>query len=374
MAAALLASMGAQVAAAAPAVTADGYAIPQPGHHFSFPADYGAHPNFRIEWWYLTGHLYAADARRFGFQATFFRFAGPKDAAPTPADFSRNALFLAHMAVTDVNGGRFHHTERLNRQGWDAHAAVGRLDLRNGPWTLTTSAPPHAPGRIGSGIILKLSGSVEADASFALTLEPTKPLVVFGEDGVSRKGSEPSAASYYLTFPRLRTTGTLTVGESQYQVHGEAWMDHEISSSQLGANQIGWDWTCVQFRDSPWELMLYRLRRADGTADPASRLQWVDPRSQAITSDYGWRVLSWWKSPRSGARYPSRVELSTTSPATGRRVHLLLEPLAKDQELTNALGGGPYWEGTCRVRDEDTGKDIGSAYMELTGYAKALKM
>ncbi|HEY3757732.1 MAG TPA: carotenoid 1,2-hydratase [Opitutaceae bacterium] len=344
--------------------TSDGFALPQPGHHFEFPADYGSHPAFRIEWWYITGHLFAGDERRFGFQATFFRLAGSKGAAEASPDFARNEVYLAHMAVTDIKTGKFFHTERLNRAGWDAHSAVGRLELANGPWSLA----------MDSTGIMKLDGSVDAKASFQLSLKPTKPLVVFGDDGVSHKGAEASAASYYLTFPQLAAEGQLTVGEQGYRVHGEAWMDHEISSSQLGSRQVGWDWTCIQFQDSPWQLMLYRLRRADGTADPASKLQWVDPASHAVTSDFEWKVLDWWTSPRTHGRYPARIELTSVSPATRRPVHLILQSLVPDQELSNALGGGPYWEGACRVTNADTGKEIGSAYLELTGYVTALKM
>jgi predicted secreted hydrolase len=365
-----------------PLATPEGYAVPQPGHIFSFPADHGAHPDFRIEWWYVTGHLRSEDARRFGFQATFFRLAGPRGGAPDPSpDFSLGTLYLAHMALTDVAGQRFLFEERLNREGWDAQAAVGALKVRNGTWSLQMAAGPTAvPAarrgagqEAGPGAGLELVGGVRADAAFELELTPAKPLVVFGENGVSRKGAEATAASYYLTFSRLRAAGHLTFGGTALAVTGEAWMDHEISSSQLGGGQVGWDWVSVQLHDRPWELMLYRLRRADGSADPASRLQWVSPGGRAITADFTWEVLSRWRSPRTGATYPARVRLTTRDPATGATVRFTLEPLLADQELGGALGGGPYWEGACRVLDE-SGREVGSAYLELTGYAGALKL
>jgi predicted secreted hydrolase len=363
-----------------PLATPEGYAVPQPGHIFSFPADHGAHPDFRIEWWYVTGHLRSEDARRFGFQATFFRLAGPRGGAPDPnPDFSLGTLYLAHMALTDVAGQRFLFEERLNREGWDAQAAVGALNVRNGAWSLRMAAGPAAGASIGSeagsnaGAGLELVGGVRADAAFELELTPAKPLVVFGQDSVSRKGAEATAASYYLTFSRLRAAGRLTVGGAAFAVTGEAWMDHEISSSQLGGGQVGWDWVSVQLHDRPWELMLYRLRLADGSADPASRLQWVSPEGRAITADFTWEVLSRWRSPRTGATYPARVRLTTRDPATGATVRFTLEPLLADQELGGSLGGGPYWEGACRVLD-DSGRDVGSAYLELTGYAGALKL
>jgi predicted secreted hydrolase len=354
-----------------PQAASDGYAIPQPGHVFAFPADHGAHPDFRIEWWYVTGHLFAPErggaggVRRFGFQATFFRVAGPRGGAETNPDFSVGTLYLAHMALTDVAGRRFQFQERLNRQGWDAQAAVGTLDVRNGAWSLRL-----APG---SATRLELAGGIRADAAFQLELTPAKPLVVFGENGVSRKGADAAAASYYLTFSRLAATGRLKVGAETFAVSGEAWMDHEISSSQLGGGQVGWDWVSVQLRGRPWELMLYRLRRADGSADPASRLQWVSPEGKAITAEFTWEVLSRWRSPHSGASYPARVRLTTRDPMTGAPVRFTIEPLLADQELGGALGGGPYWEGACRVLD-DAGREVGSAYLELTGYGAALKI
>jgi predicted secreted hydrolase len=254
-----------------PLTTAEGFAVPQPGHRFSFPRDHGNHPDFKIEWWYVTGHLYAdatptSPARRFGYQATFFRQAAPLTpaaSAPPSPSFGDAHLYLAHMALLDVQTGRFLHQERLNREGWDATSSATTLDVRNGDWSLRLADPadpsPSPP--------LLLRGGLRADATFALTLTPAKPLVIFGEAGVSRKGADPSAASHYLTFTRLRTSGELTLrtdaGTEKIRVTGDSWMDHEISSSQLSAGQVGWDWLSIHFTDGR-ELMLYRLRLRDG--------------------------------------------------------------------------------------------------------------
>ncbi len=217
-----------------------------------------------------------------------------------------------------------------------------------------------------------LRGGIRGDASFTLELTPSKPLVRFGADGYSRKGADPTAASYYLTFSRLATRGELQLGRETLAVTGELWMDHEISSSQLSGGQIGWDWISVHLTDGR-EVMLYRLRRADGSADPASTLTWVDGAGRTQVSPFTWTVQSTWKSAKTGATYPSRVKVATIDPATGSAVELLIEPLAESQELTGELGGVPYWEGACRVRDA-AGREIGSAFMELTGYAKDLKI
>ena len=345
--------------------TADGYLLPESGHVFSFPADHGSHPGFRIEWWYVTGHLWSDDQRRFGFEATFFRVAGPKGVAESSPLFSRDNLYLAHMAVSAVSEGSFLYEERLNRQGWDAGARVGSLDLTNGSWLLR-SDPKGSDGML-------LSGSVRSEASFDLRLEPRKPLVIFGDNSVSHKGKEASAASYYLTYSRLSASGSLSRGGRTYRVSGEAWMDHEISSSQLGGGEVGWDWISLQLAGEPRELMLYRLRHADGMADPASKLQWVSPEGKAVTAPFTWEVLSSWKSPKTGAVYPARVRVTTQDPRNGAQVEYVLEPLLADQELAGGMGAGAYWEGACRVLDR-SGKDIGSAYMELTGYASPMKL
>lgn len=377
--AALFLFLAAAMRAAAPTTpvtsTADGFAVPQPGHRFIFPRDHGSHPDFKIEWWYLTGHLYTAEtpARRFGFQATFFRQAGPRTDAPAvSATFGSEHLFLAHMALVDVQTGRFLHEERLNRPGWDAAAATDTLDVRNGDWSLRLADPADAR----PAPELELRGGIHAEAAFALTLRAAKPLVIFGEDGVSRKGADPTAASYYLTFSRLAAAGELTLhterGPERLRVTGEAWMDHEISSSQLGAGQVGWDWLSVHFTDGR-ELMLYRLRLRDGTADPVSSLTWVDAAGRTQRTPFTWDVLDRWRSPETGAAYPSRIRISTTDPATGAAVTLVVEPLVAAQEIPGSLGGIPYWEGACRIRDA-AGRELGSAYMELTGYAKDLKL
>jgi predicted secreted hydrolase len=356
-------------AGAVPLVTAEGFAVPQAGYRFQFPRDHGSHPEFKLEWWYITGHLFAEGGRRFGYQATFFRSAAPDKSGQ---------LYLAHMALLDVRSGKFYHQERLNREGWDAGAATETLDVRNGPWTLRLMEPDGGTEREGGAETspvaerMELRGSVRADASFALTLTPEKPLVIFGENGVSRKGAEPTAASYYLTFPRLKAEGTLTLGEETFRVSGQSWMDHEISSSQLGAGQVGWDWVSVQLADGR-EIMFYRLRLNDGSSDPASTLTWIAADGGLTKSDFGWEVLDTWTSAETGGVYPSRVRLTTTDPGSGKQVALTLEPLVKAQEITGSLGGIPYWEGACRVLAED-GREVGRAFMELTGYAKALKL
>lgn len=342
----------------------DDFAVPQPGRTFSFPRDHGSHPEFRLEWWYLTGHLWDAASNRFGFQATFFRTAAPRatnETAGTPG-FGTGQLFLAHMAVTDPAAGRFLHQERLNREGWDAGADTNTLRVWNGNWSLEFAD--------AAAETMRLRGGVRAEAAFDLTLRPMKPPVVFGADGVSRKGASPSAASHYLTFPRLDAEGTLTLDGRARAVRGQAWMDHEFSSSQLDAGQVGWDWASLQLHDGR-ELMLYRLRRADGGTDPFSTLAWVgrDGRVRHFGPErFRMEPLARWRSPRTGGDYPLGFRLTVPAADGEGGLTLRLEPLMRDQELSGAIGGVPYWEGACRVLDAE-GRHVGEAFVELTGYA-----
>ena len=347
--------------------TADGFALPQSGHPFSFPRDYGSHDDFKIEWWYVTGHLLGNDGRRFGFQATFFRSAGslPNFAGTNNFAFGSDKLFLGHMALLDVQSGTFLHQQRLNRDGWDAFSATNGLDVRNGNWSLHMTDTNR--------LTMALRGSLNGETSFQLELQPRKSLVVFGENSVSRKAADPSAASYYLTFPRLAANGTVKYDGETNQVHGEAWMDHEISSSQLGAGEVGWDWCCLQFKTGR-EIMAYRMRRQDGTQDDFSTLAWVGTNgvvTQLPSAGFKMETVQTWKSPVTGAVYPVSIKLKTRDPQSQQPVTFLLEPLAKNQELADG-GSLAYWEGACRIRDA-AGQEIGSAFLELTGYAGNLE-
>jgi predicted secreted hydrolase len=346
--------------------TTDGFALPQAGHQFSFPREHGSHDDFKIEWWYITGHLFGDDGRRFGFQATFFRSAGSatNSVGTNNPTFGSDKLFLAHMALLDVKSGKFLHQQRLNRNGWDAFSDTNGLGVRNGNWSLRQTDTNRET--------MDLRGSINGEASFQLELQPRKNLVVFGQNSVSRKAADPTAASYYLTFPRLAATGTVKFNSQTNRVHGEAWMDHEISSSQLGDGQAGWDWCCLQFKDGR-EIMAYRMRRTDGSQDEFSTLAWVGTNGVVThlpSAEFKLHTMKTWKSPVTGAVYPVSVKIETRDPHSKQPVNFLLEPLAENQEL--AGGGIAYWEGGCRIRDDD-GQEIGSAFLELTGYAGNLE-
>ncbi|MGJ3243610.1 MAG: lipocalin-like domain-containing protein [Opitutales bacterium] len=355
---------------AVPDRTEGGFAVPQPGHPFQFPEDHGSHPAFAIEWWYITGHLFAGEDRRFGFQATFFRNAGPPDsAAGGDPTFRADQLFLAHMALFDVQKQTFYHQERLARMGWNADAAEGRLDIFTGPWSLR--AKDYQPE--GDPETMELVGGTNGEMRFTLSLRPEKGRTLFGIDGWSRKGPELTASSYYITFTRLSVDGTVNLPGENLTVTGFAWMDHEISSNQLGDNQVGWDWTAIHLHDGT-EIMAYRLRRKDGSTDPYSFFNWVaaDGTVTTVNADaFTWQGGGDWTSPNTGGTYPIAPTLTATHPETGLTETYRLEPLGRDLELAGTLGGIAYWEGPCRVRNAE-GAVIGDAFLELTGYAQDL--
>lgn len=329
-------------------MTPDGFAIPRKGRVFAFPRDHGSHPEFRTEWWYVTGHLDAKDGRRFGFQVTFFRQARRED------DKTLH-LHLAHAALLDVQTGRFVSEERLNRERWDAAASETTLAVRNGNWSLKLDEKTQT---------IHIAATVKDEVLLRLELVPMKPLVVFGKDGVSRKGASESAASHYLTWTRLKTTGALKLGAEEHAVNGEAWMDHEFSSSQLEEGQAGWDWASLQLKDGR-EVMAYIMRRKDGTADPASTLAVIerDGKVRQLANDaFQIEVLGTWQSPRHGAKYPIRVRIRFEGES------FALNPLAEDQEHEGGITRLPYWEGACDVIDS-RGQIAGRAFLELAGYA-----
>jgi predicted secreted hydrolase len=229
------------------------------GYAFAFPRDHASHPDYKIEWWYYTGNLDAADGRRFGYQVTFFR-VGVDPAPANPSKWAVRDLFIAHLAVSDVAGARYRSDERLSRGGPGlAGAETARYHVWNDDWTAgLDTAGRHAIEARGSAI------------GVALTLDPGKPPVVNGVGGISQKGAQAGNASHYYSLTRMPTRGTLTIDGATVPVTGTSWMDHEFGTSFLEAGQQGWDWLSMQLDDCR-ELMLYQLRSADGSRDPSPR-------------------------------------------------------------------------------------------------------
>lgn len=327
-----------------------------------FPRDHGPHPEYRTEWWYLTGNLAAADGERFGFQATFFRNAVTPEraAAERRSAWAANQVYLAHFAVTDVEGAAFASDERLERGALGLAGAVAEpFAVWVGGWSVERSGP--------EGSAFRLRASTAATAA-DLTLRPAKPLVLHGRDGYSPKGPQAGNASMYVSYTRLEATGTLTTARRAARVAGLAWMDHEWSTSALDAgSQTGWDWFSLQLDDGV-DLMLFQIREAGGgvaqvssgtLVDPAGGTRHIERHEFAVVPRGAWR------SPRTGAEYPAGWRLTVSG--RGLDVDLEVEPLLADQELSTFIR---YWEGAVRVTGRAGGRPVtGHGYVELTGYA-----
>lgn len=325
-----------------------------------YPRDHGVHPRSRTEWWYLTGNLETPEGRSFGFQLTFFR-SGLDAREPGAGDSPLRArdAFAGHLVIADVEAGRVLLAERLRR----GSSAL----VRASPQDLDLELEGFALARREGDLLALSAADAAQEIALALELRPTKPLVLHGERGLSRKGPEPGNASAYASWTRLRARGSLSIGGRQNEVEGSAWYDHEFGTSQLGAGVVGWDWFALQLDDGR-ELMLYALRRADGGADPFSAGTLVEADGRALPlgrEDFRIEALAHWTSPRSGARYPAawRIEL----PRHGLRLEA--SPRIADCELdTRASTGVTYWEGPIAVR----GSSSGRGYAELVGYAGSM--
>ncbi|MET0851635.1 MAG: lipocalin-like domain-containing protein [Candidatus Rokuibacteriota bacterium] len=349
-----------------------GYARAEGPREFTFPADHGPHPAFRTEWWYYTGHLRARDGREFGFQLTFFRTALTPAPARRESPWAAHQLYMAHFALTDVRGGRFLAFGRSGR------GALGLAGARAEPFRVWVDdwAAEGEPGRpLATGDAHLASGSArtamrlraaEADAGIDLALDATRPPAFPGERGWSRKGPEPGNASFYYSLTRLSARGTVQAGAERVEVEGQAWMDREWSSNALAADLVGWDWFALQLDDGR-DLMLYRLRRPDGSASPWSGGILVDPDGRTSTlgaQDVVVDVTRAWTSPRSGVRYPAGWRLRW-APAD---LTLDLTPRVPDQELDV---GVRYWEGAVTVVGRQAGRAVaGLGYVELVGYGE----
>ena len=335
------------------------------GYRYEFPKDHGSHPAYRTEWWYYTGHLRAKDGRMFGFELTFFRRAvPPEDVKTLPSQWSVTQLYFAHFALTDVTGRRFHFAEKVSRAGLGkAGADESRLRVWIDDWRAEMSA-------VSSGA-QTLSARTDAFA-VSLALRPDKPPVVHGLDGISQKGAEEGQASHYYSFTRLATTGNVTIGADQFEVTGLSWMDHEFGSADLNKDLVGWDWFSLQLADGS-ELMLYRMRRSDGSSDPVSSGTVVSPQGQTRhlpVAEIGISSTGTWTSPDSKAVYPAQWRVTIPS------LDLVLEvaPLLANQELrTRGSADVTYWEGAVSVSGTKQGRPIaGQGYVELTGYAERI--
>jgi predicted secreted hydrolase len=331
------------------------YKAALPGYRFEFPHDYFNHEDYQTEWWYYTGNVKAEDGHRFGFELTFFRQGVSRAKSDNP--WFVHDVWMAHMAVSDIDGQKFYHEERLNRGGPGiAGVDVNKALVWNGNWQVQIGERDEDMRGVGEKF------------GFALKLATMKPPVIQGQNGVSQKAEGTGHASHYFSRTRLKTSGSIEVDGKSYEVKGGSWMDHEFFTGGMAANETGWDWLSVQLEDGT-ELMLYRLRHRDGTIDAASSGSYVDAsgKSEFLSSrDF---VMSpagdAWTSAATRATYPLRWHVSIPS----LKIELDVTTPLRSQEMTERFGPS-YWEGAIDAVGTRAGAALrGLGYLEMTGYA-----
>lgn len=353
-----------------------GYARALEPRAFVFPRDHGPHPDFRTEWWYVTGNLESAAGRRFGFQFTLFRNALTPDPLESSNPWASRQMYMGHFTVTDVQTARFHAFERFTRAGGGLAGSradeVAPFEVWLDDWRIDGPPDPAQswPMRLRAA---------DSGLSLDLALTPLKPIVLQGDRGLSQKGPEPGNASFYYSFTRLEATGRVVLDGDSIDVTGLSWLDREWSTSALSEGQVGWDWFSLQLDDGS-ELMLYDLRRADGTPSAESegvRVSADGEVTRLAGTDYTLTPTDTWTSPIDGAVYPSgwRIDIPRLE------LELEVEPVLRDQELDVTVR---YWEGAVDVRAwQGAGRELrsggargpgsepirGRGYVELTGYA-----
>jgi len=348
-------ALAASVTAAAPAFAP---VVPlTPGATLRFPTDYGAHPGYKTEWWYVTGWLNTPDGKPLGFQVTFFRSATGQGRA-NPSQFAPKQLVIGHAALSDPANGKLLHDQRSAREGFGlAFAKTGDTDVKLDDWRMTRAA---------NG-----SYAIHVDApGFALNLalKPSQAMLLEGENGYSRKGPQAAQASYYYSEPQLKTSGTIRRNGQDIAVTGASWLDHEWSSEALDPAASGWDWVGANLVDGG-ALMAFQIRSPAGSKiwahatwrDASGHITQYAPEQVSFTPQRRWR------SPRTNAEYPVATLLTTGSSAWQ------IVPLQDDQELDSRRStGAVYWEGAVTLMRN--GVAAGRAYLEMTGYVRPMKL
>ena len=338
-----------------------------PGRTFSFPRDHFSHPEFKTEWWYYSGHLQSPDKQSFGYQLTFFRTGLRRDSSNRKSRWAIQNLYFAHLALTDESQGKFDYREKISRGSLGEAGALShtsseknfRIWIEN--WMMEGSGP---------GMQNHLLKAGDRDLGIQLMLTPERDPVVHGLKGIRQKAEGEGYASHYYSITRLKTEGRLLLKGKEVPVNGLSWMDHEFGSDQLREYQAGWDWFSIQM-DNGADLMFYQIRQKDGKPDPHSggTILFSDGKNDSLTlKDFKIQILENWKSPKSGASYPSRWSIT----APGRGIALVISPTVKNQELiTNESTHVTYWEGSVNVEGRfENHPSRGKGYVELTGYVK----
>jgi predicted secreted hydrolase len=345
-----------------PALAAQ-YRMALPGYRYQFPRDHFSHPDFQTEWWYYTGNVKSTDERRFGFELTFFREGVDRDPTKTGA-WAIHDLYVAHLALSDLDGRRFYRAERTNRAGPGlAGASEAEHRVWNGNWEIRWQD--------GDQKLQALDDRFELQ----FTLHSQKVPVIHGENGVSQRAAGPGRGSHYISLTRLMTKGRIRLLGKDLDVAGLAWMDHEFFTHQLESDQVGWDWLSVQLDDNT-ELMLFRIRRRDGSVDPYSSGTFVDARGESmrlLAREFALQPANdTWTSTVTRAVYPVHWKISV--PRLGIDLEVLT-PLP-EQEMVGGTKFLPnYWEGAVVLNGRKGSSAMrGVGYLEMTGYDRPLKI
>jgi len=330
-----------------------------PGYQYKFPRDHFNHPDYQTEWWYYTGNLRSADGHKFGFELTFFR-QGVRRGQNQKSEWDIQDIYLAHFAISDIDGGRFYHNERVNRAG-PGLAGISERTAKvwNGNWQVQLKGDQQQLQAIAQNF------------SIRLVMTSRKPPVIHGKNGVSQKSAGAGQASHYISFTRLLTTGTIELDGKDFKVEGTTWMDHEFFTHQLDTNESGWDWVSLQLDDNT-ELMLYRFRHKDGSVDAFSAGTYIDAEGRPSylgVADFSMQPeKEAYASPATHAVYPIAWRITVPS----LRLDLELATPLKSQELVSRMSARlSYWEGAITVNGtRDTKPAQGVGYLEMTGYAR----
>ena len=374
------APLAASLEALPPAGSAEGFARATEPDAVEFPRDLGPHDDYQTEWWYYTGNLDAADGRRFGFQFTIFRralvpegdlaadladseeplkSAESAQSADNASSWRTEQVYLAHFAISDIDADAFYPAERFSR---GAAGLAGATAEPYRVWLEDWAVEAIAPGQV------RLRAQTDG-AALDLVLTETLPPILHGDGGLSQKGPEPGNASYYYSLIGQQAAGAVTVGEERFDVTGLAWKDHEWSTSALSEGAIGWDWISLQMDDGG-ALMLFEIRRADGTREPLSAGTYVAPDgtlTHLAAGDWTLEVTDTWVSPNSGGEYPAGWRISV--PSVG--LELTGRPQMANQELNVST---TYWEGAVEFSGTLRRAPISAeGYIELTGYAGSME-
>lgn len=343
------------------AETPSGFKSADGPREWDFPTDFGPHPDYQTEWWYYTGNLEAQAGSRFGYQLTIFRRAllPAEERSERESPWATDQVYMAHFALSDIDSREHHAFERF------ARGAAGLAGAQSDPfqvWLEDWQVLQVAEDRY------RLTAQQDR-IILVLLLEDVKGPILHGDQGYSQKGPQDGNASYYFSQTRLKTSGSLQTANGSFKVSGLSWMDHEFSTSALSPGQIGWDWFSLQLDDGS-EIMVYQIRRVDGSIDPFSSGTWISSNGEEVHLEgdqFSINVEDTWHSPNTGADYPAEWRLDIPS----LDLSLNITPYMADQEMNVSFN---YWEGAVGVNGTSRGSPVsGSGYVEMTGYAESIE-